>query len=110
MTCVVNKSIYVIKIKTYKTVHTGPKRYAGGDQDGLISCEYQLYVFINKLYHRFELDFGQGKKMSLFHIFIAATFLVGIRVNLIKYIPYTEEKPALLEQVFLLYNKHRFKI
>jgi len=31
-----------IAIRIYKNVHTGPKSQAGGDQDGLINCEYQL--------------------------------------------------------------------
>jgi hypothetical protein len=35
-----------IKIKTYNTVQTGPKSHDGGDQEGLINCEYQLYAFI----------------------------------------------------------------
>lgn len=38
------------KIKTYSTDHTGPNRYDGGDQEGLINCEYQLYVCIDSLY------------------------------------------------------------
>jgi len=29
-----------------KSGHTGPKSQLGGDQKGLINCEYQLYVFI----------------------------------------------------------------
>jgi hypothetical protein len=31
-------------ISTYKKLHTGPKRYDGGAQAGLIIVEYQLYV------------------------------------------------------------------
>lgn len=33
-------------IKTYRTIHTGPKSHDGGAQAGLINCEYQLCVFI----------------------------------------------------------------
>lgn len=31
-----------IAIKTYRNVQTGPNNHAGGDQVGLINCEYQL--------------------------------------------------------------------
>ncbi len=33
-----------IKIKTYSTVHTGPKSHDGGAHFGFLSCEYQLYA------------------------------------------------------------------
>jgi len=38
-------------IKIYKNVHTGPKSQLGGDQEGLIRVEYQLYeLFIFNKY------------------------------------------------------------
>lgn len=42
-------------IKIYRNVHTGPKSQPGGDHEGLIRVEYQLYVlfitsFLSKVY------------------------------------------------------------
>jgi hypothetical protein len=35
-----------IVIKIYRNVQTGPNSQEGGDQEGFVSCEYQLYVSI----------------------------------------------------------------
>jgi len=46
--CINNKTTLPkeIIIRTYKNDHTGPNSQEGGDQDGLINCEYQLLEFI----------------------------------------------------------------
>lgn len=38
-----------IAIRIYRKVQTGPKRKAGGAQNGFINCEYQLYVSIQNI-------------------------------------------------------------
>ena len=35
-----------IAIRIYRNVQTGPNNQEGGDQEGFVSCEYQLYVSI----------------------------------------------------------------
>jgi hypothetical protein len=35
-------------ISTYSIDQTGPKSHEGGAQDGLVKCEYHVYVFIGQ--------------------------------------------------------------